>query len=74
MSVTINAGTLAELKKQRAQNRNSSPDISVIHQQSSSRSSLTGSENASPSVKRFAGNTGDNVIGDTRVRRCCIIS
>lgn len=74
VSVTINAGTLAELKKQRAQNRNSSPDISVIQTQSSARSSVTGSEMESPSVKRFAGNTGDNIIGDTKVRRCCILS
>lgn len=74
VSVTINAGTLAELKKQRAQNRNSSPDVSVLQQQSSARSSLAGSDLGSSSVKRFAGNTGDNVIGDTRVRRCCILS
>ncbi|XP_054286239.1 protein phosphatase 1 regulatory subunit 16A-like isoform X2 [Macrosteles quadrilineatus] len=67
VSVTINAGTLAELKKQRAQNRNSSPDISVIQAQTSARSSVTGSEMENPSVKRFAGNTGDNVIGDTKV-------
>lgn len=74
VSVTINAGTLAELKKQRAQNRNSSPDISVLQTQSSVCSSTAGSEVDSPGVKRFAGNTGDNVIGDARVRRCCVVS
>ncbi|XP_046659648.1 protein phosphatase 1 regulatory subunit 16A isoform X2 [Homalodisca vitripennis] len=71
VSVTINAGTLAELKKQRAQNRNSSPDMSV---QPSARSSICGSEPDQPTVRRFAGHTGDNVIGDAKVRRCCILS
>ncbi|CAH0381248.1 unnamed protein product [Bemisia tabaci] len=76
VSVTINAGTLAELKKQRAQNRTISPDMCGTPSLSASRkSSLAGSEvgNGTAAVKRFAGNTGDNVIGDPKTRWCCIL-
>lgn len=74
VSVTINASTLAELKKQRAQHRNSSPDISLYpsyHPQI-----VPSSDNADPevsTVKRFAGNTGDHLVGDPRTTRCCVL-
>jgi hypothetical protein len=68
VSVTINAGTLADLKKQRSQIRNSSPDgmtgLSPV-------SSVTSSP--MPSVQRFTGDT-DEVVGDPKPKRCCIIS
>jgi hypothetical protein len=69
VSVTINAGTLADLKKQRSQIRNSSPDGMVTGL--SPVSSVTSSP--MPSVQRFTGDT-DDVVGDPRPKRCCIIS
>lgn len=74
VSVTINASTLAELKKQRAQNRNSSPDISfypTFNQQIVPFTENTNSE-VIP-VKRYVGNTGDNLIGDPKSTRCCVV-
>ncbi|KAJ4448880.1 hypothetical protein ANN_00271 [Periplaneta americana] len=69
VSVTINAGTLADLKKQRSQIRNNSPDgmaagLSPI-------SSVTSSP--TPVVQRFTGDT-DDVVGDPRPKRCCVVS
>jgi hypothetical protein len=80
VSVTINAGTLAELKKQRAQNRNSSP-VDSGGQRSNSIISA-GSDHHQPSnhqtnnhlIKRFSGDTSENVVGDSKARRCCIIA
>jgi len=69
VSVTINAGTLADLKKQRSQNRNNSPDGMTTGL--SPMSSVTSSP--MPSVQRFTGDT-DDVVGDGRSKRCCIIS
>lgn len=69
VSVTINAGTLADLKKQRSQNRNNSPEGMMTGL--SPMSSVTSSP--MPSVQRFTGDT-DDVVGDSRSRRCCIIS
>ncbi|XP_041986897.1 protein phosphatase 1 regulatory subunit 16A isoform X2 [Aricia agestis] len=78
---TDNNGTLADLKKQRAQIRtNGSPVESTVH------SPNTHSLNSIPedakeekphvlsptTVPRFSGNTSD-VVGDTKSRRCCII-
>lgn len=69
VSVTINAGTLADLKKQRSQIRNSSPDgmVTGLSPVSSVASSPM------PSVQRFTGDT-DDVVGDPRPKRCCSIS
>lgn len=69
VSVTINAGTLADLKKQRSQNRNNSPDGMTTGL--SPMSSVTSSP--MPSMQRFTGDT-DDVVGDGRSKRCCIIS
>lgn len=75
VSVTINASTLAELKKQRAQHRNSSPDMSQypnsFHQQTVPSLECTDTETLT--VKRFAGNTGDHLIADPRTTRCCVV-
>lgn len=74
VSVTINASTLAELKKQRAQHRNSSPDISLYpnyHQQIVP--AIENGDSDIPAVKRFAGNTGDHLVGDPRTTRCCVL-
>ncbi|XP_073968963.1 myosin phosphatase targeting subunit 75D isoform X2 [Rhodnius prolixus] len=69
VSVTINAGTLAELKKQRAQNRTTSPDASSVLS-AASLSDL----GILPPVKRFSGDTSENVIGDSsKSTRCCVI-
>ncbi|XP_014243427.1 protein phosphatase 1 regulatory subunit 16A isoform X1 [Cimex lectularius] len=66
VSVTINAGTLAELKKQRAQNRTVSPDVTSILSQA------TVSDIDSPAVvKKFSGDTSENVVDDSKARRCC---
>ena len=69
VSVTINAGTLADLKKQRSQIRNNSPD--GMNSGLSPVSSVTSSP--IPAVQRFTGDTED-VIGDPRPKRCCVIS
>lgn len=69
VSVTINAGTLADLKKQRSQNRNNSPDGMTTGL--SPMSSVTSSP--MPSMQRFTGDT-DDVVGDPRPKRCCVIS
>nr|XP_014283378.1 protein phosphatase 1 regulatory subunit 16A isoform X1 [Halyomorpha halys] len=70
VSVTINAGTLAELKKQRAQNR-TSPDISSVVSQA------TISEVDAPQgfnqVKRFSGEASENFIEDGKTRKCCTL-
>ncbi|CAH2090975.1 unnamed protein product [Euphydryas editha] len=88
VTVMINAGTLADLKKQRAQIRtNGSPVENSAN--STSNHSLTsipegGKQEAqvqispptlTPStgtVPRFSGHTSD-VVGDSKSRRCCII-
>lgn len=70
--VTIN-GTLADLKKQRAQIRNSSTELNSITTPISSLPESDSGLSTSPlSVHRFSGNTGD-VVGDTRSKRCCVI-
>ncbi|XP_047026456.1 protein phosphatase 1 regulatory subunit 16A isoform X4 [Helicoverpa zea] len=85
---TDNNGTLADLKKQRAQIRtNGSPvESSLTSTNNHSMNSLSEVSkqdmpvqlnplSLSPSagtVPRFSGNTSD-VVGDTRSRRCCII-
>ncbi len=74
VSVTINASTLAELKKQRAQHRNSSPDMSLYpsyHQ--SIVPCIEGTDPEISTVKRFAGNTGDHLVADPRTTRCCVL-
>lgn len=66
VSVTINAGTLAELKKQRAQTRAATGLLT------NNADMPSDSESA---FNRFAGDTEDIIIGDplkTR-RKCCII-
>lgn len=68
VSVTINAGTLADLKKQRSQNRSNSLDGM---QSLSPVPSVTSSP--MPSVQRFSGDT-DDVVGDPKPKRCCVIS
>ncbi|XP_026738528.1 protein phosphatase 1 regulatory subunit 16A isoform X1 [Trichoplusia ni] len=88
VTVMINAGTLADLKKQRAQIRtNGSPVESSLT--STNNHSLNSVSEASKqdmpvqlnplslapgaaAVPRFAGNTSD-VVGDSRSHRCCII-
>ncbi|VVD03236.1 unnamed protein product [Leptidea sinapis] len=76
VTVMINAGTLADLKKQRAQIRtNGSPPETVCNTNSHSLSSIPeGKERPAVSnmVPRFSGNTSD-VVGDTKSRRCCVI-
>lgn len=70
--VTIN-GTLADLKKQRAQIRNSSTDLNSITTPVSSIPESDSGLSTSPlSINRFTGNTGD-VVGDSRPKRCCVI-
>lgn len=66
VSVTINAGTLAELKKQRAQTRAAAGLLS---------NSADMPSDSGAAFNRFAGNTEDVIVGDplkTR-RKCCII-
>ncbi|KAJ1531800.1 hypothetical protein ONE63_000454 [Megalurothrips usitatus] len=83
VSVTINAGTLADLKKQRASIRNgtvqshSAASASTASSTNGNGGLLAAVDTASlpppGSVKRFAGNTSD-VVEDARSRRCCTIS
>lgn len=72
--VTINGnGTLADLKKQRMQIRNSSNDVNSI---ASPVGSVTETEsNLSPStdIVRFTGNTTEENIEYSKPKRCCII-
>lgn len=66
VSVTINAGTLAELKKQRAQTRAAAGLLS---------NSTDMPSDSEAAFNRFAGDTEDVIVGDplkTR-RKCCII-
>lgn len=64
VSVTINTGTLAELKKQRAKSRTGSL-VAGSPAYPASPSLTTG-------VQRFTGNTEeDQVIGDDKVGQCC---
>ncbi|XP_022167273.1 protein phosphatase 1 regulatory subunit 16A [Myzus persicae] len=66
VSVTINAGTLAELKKQRAQTRAAAGLLS---------NSADMPSDSGAAFNRFAGDTEDVIVGDplkTR-RKCCII-
>ncbi|XP_028156009.1 protein phosphatase 1 regulatory subunit 16A [Ostrinia furnacalis] len=87
VTVMINAGTLADLKKQRAQIRtNGSPvenslnstnnhSINSIPEVTKDMPVQLNPLTLSPSsgtVPRFSGNTSD-VVGDTRSHRCCII-
>ncbi|XP_061378220.1 protein phosphatase 1 regulatory subunit 16A isoform X2 [Danaus plexippus] len=80
---TDNNGTLADLKKQRAQIRtNGSPvensaNSTANHSLNSiaeTKSDQVQIQEAAPSiiVPRFTGNTSD-VVGDSKSRRCCII-
>ena len=81
VSVTINAGTLADLKKQRASIRNGtvqSHSAAAAAAATTNGGVLTAAADAAGlpppgCVKRFAGNTSD-VVEDARSRRCCIIS
>lgn len=79
VSVTINAGTLADLKKQRASIRNGTVQShSAAANAAGSNGNLLAAADAAGlpppgCVKRFAGNTSD-VVEDARSRRCCIIS
>ncbi|KAG6444746.1 protein phosphatase 1 regulatory subunit 16A isoform X2 [Manduca sexta] len=87
VTVMINAGTLADLKKQRSQIRtNGSPVESSLTSTNHSLSSLPEQSKEAPAqlsatslapaaaaaVPRFSGHTSD-VVGDTRSHRCCII-
>lgn len=73
--VTINGnGTLADLKKQRMQIRNSSGDVTSL---SSPVSTLPDPDSlASPTVStdivRFTGDT-DEIVGYSKSKRCCVI-
>lgn len=73
VTVTINAGTLADLKKQRSQIRNNSPDGSIFSHPPSVGTESDPVASPPPTVHRFSGNTAD-VVGDPRTRRCCVIS
>nr|CAD7427177.1 unnamed protein product [Timema monikensis] len=73
VSVTINAGTLADLKKQRAQNRNSSPDVTANFSPLSSVASSEIQGSPVPAVRRFRGNTEDMMVEATN-KRCCVVS
>lgn len=72
--VTINGnGTLADLKKQRMQIRNSSNDVNSI---ASPVGSITETEsNVAPStdIVRFTGNTTEENIEYSKPKRCCVI-
>ncbi|CAH0398832.1 unnamed protein product [Chilo suppressalis] len=88
VTVMINAGTLADLKKQRAQIRTNGSPVenslnSTNNHSTNSIPEMTKQEqpvhlnplSLSPSsgtVPRFTGNTSE-VVGDTRSHRCCII-
>ncbi|XP_045495723.1 protein phosphatase 1 regulatory subunit 16A isoform X1 [Colias croceus] len=81
VTVMINAGTLADLKKQRAQIRtNGSPIESCMNSNNHSLSSIPESKQehnsvltpSTGAVPRFSGHTSD-VVGDTKSHRCCII-
>lgn len=83
--MTINAGTLADLKKQRASIRNGTVQshsaataAAAAAGAASSNGSILSAADAAGlpapgSVKRFAGNTSD-VVEDARSRRCCVVS
>lgn len=72
--VTINGnGTLADLKKQRMQIRNSSSDVNSI---SSPISSVESETNLNPSVTeivRFTGDTTEENIEYSKPKLCCIL-
>ncbi|XP_045520219.1 protein phosphatase 1 regulatory subunit 16A isoform X1 [Pieris brassicae] len=79
VTVMINAGTLADLKKQRAQIRtNGSPVESNVTSNNHSLNSISEKQEnlilspSSVTVPRFSGHTSD-VVGDTKSHRCCII-
>ncbi|XP_026762453.2 protein phosphatase 1 regulatory subunit 16A isoform X1 [Galleria mellonella] len=87
VTVMINAGTLADLKKQRAQIRtNGSPVESSVTSNNHSMNSIPevtkqdmpvqlnplSMSSSSATVTRFSGHTSD-VVGDTRSQRCCVI-
>lgn len=76
INVTVTISTLADLKKQRAQNRNM-----VDGGELSPRSSLASDRipdgvpaaiAPSPAVHKFAGSTAD-VVPDVRTRSCCTL-
>lgn len=64
-------GTLADLKKQRAQIRNSSPTASILIASESFNGNLPSSLPQND-VPRFTGNTSE-VVGDARSWRCCVV-
>ncbi|XP_026472596.1 protein phosphatase 1 regulatory subunit 16A [Ctenocephalides felis] len=86
VTVMINSGTLAELKKQRAQTRQSSEHSSPASPTNSQEPGLvtdlvpvnaitgtnTNTSDVSPGVLKFSGNTGE-VVGDSSSHSCCII-
>ncbi|KAB0796221.1 hypothetical protein PPYR_10282 [Photinus pyralis] len=72
--VTINGnGTLADLKKQRMQIRNSSSDVNSL---TSPVSGLPDNESiptsSSNDIHRFTGHT-DEIVGYSKSKRCCVI-
>lgn len=71
--VTINGnGTLADLKKQRMQIRNSSSDANSV---TSPLGSITDDSNVSPiaDIHRFTGEATEENVGYAKSKRCCII-
>lgn len=71
--VTINGnGTLADLKKQRMQIRNSSSDGNSV---TSPLGSITDDSNVSPiaDIVRYTGETTEENVGYAKSKRCCII-
>jgi len=75
VSVTINAGTLADLKKQRAQIRSSTTDVSSEGHPPSSLTSLHRLDEvpAEKPFNRFSGDTSEAICDVTRTSRRCQI-
>lgn len=72
--VTINGnGTLADLKKQRMQIRNSSNDVNSISSPIGSISENDSNISPAVDIARFTGHTTEENIEYSKPKRCCII-
>lgn len=72
--VTINGnGTLADLKKQRMQIRNSSGDVSNFSSPINGVPDNDSSLSPSAEVVKFSGETTQETVGYSKSKRCCVI-
>lgn len=72
--VTINGnGTLADLKKQRAQIRSNNGDVSGVNSPINSITDVSNNTLVSSDLLRFTGDTADDNMQYSKPKRCCII-